>query len=146
MTSYAKTSLTETNVSIKWSKLMTGEQLKNSWKTDVRAMVSNTIWMAAEKFRMDAVNVRTALEKFRTDKASCLNNTGKITNAWYRVGNCDLLIANATKSWALATTFSALVPSWQLVFCPGVCLITKENHDTTFVFTVTLFIRKSIGY
>jgi len=47
-----------------------------------------------------------------------------------RVRNCDSLVANATKHWALATKFWEVVASWWLAFCP----ITKENHDTTFVF------------
>ena len=35
-----------------------------------------------------------------------------------RVRNCNSLVANATKNWALATKFSELVASWRLVFCP----------------------------
>ena len=44
-----------------------------------------------------------------------------------RARNCDSLVADATKNWALAIKFSELVASWRLTFRP----ITKENHDTT---------------
>ena len=34
-----------------------------------------------------------------------------------RAWNCDSLVANVTKNWALATKFPELVASWRLAFC-----------------------------
>jgi len=45
----------------------------------------------------------------------------------YRARNCDSLVANATKNWALATKFSELVASWRL----AICTISKDDHNTT---------------
>ena len=46
--------------------------------------VSNTVQMAKQNFRMDAVNVQTALETFQTGDASHSNGTEKISN-----GSCQ---------------------------------------------------------
>ena len=58
----------------------------NRWETDVPAVQngSNTVQMVIAKFWTDAVNVQMALEKFRTDDASILNGTGKISNGWHK--------------------------------------------------------------
>ena len=47
-----------------------------------------------------------------------------------RAQNCNSLVVNATKNWELATKFLELATSWRLT----ICLITKNNHNTTFVF------------
>lgn len=45
-------------------------------------MILSTIQTAKEKFWTDAINIRTALEKFQMDDASHLNSKQKILNGW----------------------------------------------------------------
>ena len=69
-------------------------------------------------------------ENCTCQKVNKAKNFGDKQRSPCRARHCDLLVANATKNWGLATKFSELVASWRLAFCP----MTKENHDTTFVF------------
>ena len=59
--------------------------MDEKWMFQPFKTVSNTVRTATGNFRTDAVNIRMALEKFRTGDASRSNGTEKISNGSHHV-------------------------------------------------------------